>query len=589
MSKIQSKNAVDAKDTIYVDVDDEITGIIDKVRSSSGKVVALVLPKRATVLQSIVNMKLLKRTAEGAKKHLVLVTSEASLLPLAGSVGLHVAATPTSKPIIPPAPDSPSDEPEDIDEPLAVNDGTADDDLADEEFDAKADGNKPIGALAAAGAAGVATSKLSPAIDEEIDMDDSGEPVEAASDKDSKAGKPKKNRKLAVPNFDNFRTKLILAAGVLVLLIVGWIFAFVVLPKATITVSTDTTTVTTNANLTLDTAAKTLNSDQGIVPATAQTNEKSYSQQVAATGQLNNGEKAVGTVTVTNCSGVDATVSAGTAFSAGGLTYISQGTLNVPDSNYTSPATGSKCKNDGKASVGVIAAKGGTIYNTDTATYTISGKPSGLTAQGSQMSGGTDSITKIVSQADIDSAKSKISTQDASAIRQGLQAALQGKKLTAVTPTFLAGEPVTTTSAKAGETAETVTVTQVVSYSMLGVKEADLKTLVVDNVNKQIDKSKQVILEDGVDKAKFTQTNPGTAAAASVAFSAKSIAGPDIDVASLKPQVVGKKTGDIKSLLEGTPGVTSVEVKYSPFWVHSTPKNEKKITIELNKSNTGKQ
>ncbi|MBC7581656.1 hypothetical protein H7097_02175, partial [Aeromicrobium sp.] len=51
------------KETVYVDIDDEITAIIEKVRSSQQKIVALVLPKRASVLQSIVNMKLLKRTA----------------------------------------------------------------------------------------------------------------------------------------------------------------------------------------------------------------------------------------------------------------------------------------------------------------------------------------------------------------------------------------------------------------------------------------------------------------------------------------------------------------------------------------------
>ena len=56
------------KDTIYIDVDDEITAIIDKVITSKHKIVALVLPKRAVVLQSIVNMKLLKRTADEAKK-----------------------------------------------------------------------------------------------------------------------------------------------------------------------------------------------------------------------------------------------------------------------------------------------------------------------------------------------------------------------------------------------------------------------------------------------------------------------------------------------------------------------------------------
>src|ERR1700683_4768424 len=92
------------KDTIYIDIDDEITGIIDKLKASEGKVVALVLPKRATVFQSIVNMKLLKRAADASKKNAVLITSEAGLLPLAGAAGLHVAKTLTTRPEIPTAP-----------------------------------------------------------------------------------------------------------------------------------------------------------------------------------------------------------------------------------------------------------------------------------------------------------------------------------------------------------------------------------------------------------------------------------------------------------------------------------------------------
>src|SRR6185295_7500901 len=95
----------DHKDTIYIDVDDEITSIIEKVRGSEHKILALVLPKRATTLQSIVNMKLLKRTADDAKKNVVLITSEANILPLAGAVGLHTAKTLQSKPAIPPPPD----------------------------------------------------------------------------------------------------------------------------------------------------------------------------------------------------------------------------------------------------------------------------------------------------------------------------------------------------------------------------------------------------------------------------------------------------------------------------------------------------
>src|SRR3982751_6088473 len=93
-----------SKDVIYIDVDDEITGIIDKVENSPQKVVALVLPKRAASLQSIVNMKLLARSAETAGKNPVLITSEHALLPLAGAAGLHVAKNLQTKPEVPDSP-----------------------------------------------------------------------------------------------------------------------------------------------------------------------------------------------------------------------------------------------------------------------------------------------------------------------------------------------------------------------------------------------------------------------------------------------------------------------------------------------------
>src|SRR5690554_5492853 len=97
--------AIEKKDTIYIGVDDEITAVIDKLQKSDSKIVALVLPKRAAALQSIVNMKLLKRTADEAGKNPVLITSEKGLLPLAGATGLHVAKNLSSKPEIPAAPD----------------------------------------------------------------------------------------------------------------------------------------------------------------------------------------------------------------------------------------------------------------------------------------------------------------------------------------------------------------------------------------------------------------------------------------------------------------------------------------------------
>src|ERR1043165_8529377 len=90
-----------SKDTVYIDIEDEITAVIDKVEAAKEKIVALVLPKRATTFQSIVNMRLLKRSADKADKKVVLITGEAALLPLAGAAGLHVAKNLQSAPAIP--------------------------------------------------------------------------------------------------------------------------------------------------------------------------------------------------------------------------------------------------------------------------------------------------------------------------------------------------------------------------------------------------------------------------------------------------------------------------------------------------------
>lgn len=580
-AKIQS-TSVDAKETIYIDIDDEITGIIEKIRGAGGKIVALVLPKRATVLQSIVNMKLLKRAAEDAKKHLVLVTSEAGLMPLAGAVGLHVAATPTSKPSIPPAPELPDETSEDIDEPLEAV--AADDDEPETEFDQKAAAKTAVGDLAG----GAATSKLASApVDETLELDDEETDAPAAGATGT-AAKPKLNKKLKVPNFDSFRKRLLLGGFILLLLIAAWIVAFVVMPRATVAIRTDTSTIPTNLDLTLDTATGQLNADTGVVPAVAQTTQKSYSQQVDATGQQNNGNKATGSITMSAkmCApnlGTPPPVPSGTGVSAGGMTYITQEETDFSFDQFS----GGSCALYKSNAVDIVALKGGTQYNTSgSVSFTVSGE-SGVTGKGSA-DGGTDNIIKVVAQSDIDGAKAKIKEADASSVKNGLKSVLQGKGLMPVEATFVAGDPQVTTSAKAGDQADTVNVTEVITYTMLGVKQSDIKQLIVANVSDKLEKGKQSILDDGSAKASFTVQSPPTATAATVTMRAKSVAGPKLDAKALQKEVAGKKSGDIKKLIKETPGVTDVQVKYSPFWVTATPKNPAKITIQIDKSNGSK-
>jgi hypothetical protein len=572
------------KDTIYIDIDDEITGIIDKVRGSSGKVTALVLPKRAAVFQSIVNMKLLKRAADESQKNLVLITGEAGLLPLAGAAGVHVAKTLSSKPEIPAAPKGLGDE----DEEAVTEAGEA-----PEEITADNAGDQPVGQLAGKPPVddGVETLELDDDAAAEGKSDNLKKPAKAApaaaAAKKAK-DKGKASKKFKIPNFGKFRTKLIIAGAALLLLILFIIFGLIVLPKATINVKTDATNVPVEMNLNLSTAAKTLDadSDTPTVPAKLASDQKTYTQQVPTTGQKNHGNKASGSVTITNCGTNDTTLPAGTGFSSGGNTYISQQSVTIPVSDFK--GQNGPCKGNGKGSVNIQAQSPGSSFNLPSgASFGISGGASGLSAQGDTISGGSDNIVQVVNQNDINNAKAKISSSNDNTEKQHLQDNLKKDKYFAIASTFSAGTPNVTQSAQAGDVANSVTVTEVITYTMFGAKEKDLNTLVDNAVKGQIDTGKQSILDEGLNNAVFGVSS-SSSTSAQLTLQTTAEVGPDINTAGIQQSALGKKPADVKNQLKNNPDVTDVDVKLSPFWVSSIPKKASKVHVKIAKPITTK-
>ena len=568
------------KDTIYIDIDDEITAIIDKVNASAGKVVALVLPKRATTLQSIVNMKLLKRSADESKKNLVLITTESGLMPLAGAVGLHVAKTPNSRPEIPMGPAAMDDSEEQVDE-------NADLLAEDEDAALPADAaNRPVGELAGA------TMPLPPRPSSEsgietVELDNADEATKpvalsGAAAAAAKGPKAKKDKKLQVPNFDRFRILLILGGALLLVLIVGGYLALAVLPKATISIKTNASNVNTDVDFALSTAATNFSAASSTVPAKQAQVQKTLTGSAPATGQKNNGEKASGEVTFSSaCANGVQTVPAGTGLSAGGQTYITQKTVTLSNGS----GFGSSCKFSGSTTI--TAQAGGAKYNASENTkFTVSKSSSGsydsstISASGSA-SGGTDDIQTVISQADIDAAKGKISTTDNSA-QEELKDQLEGQGLYAIVATFTPGTPATSNSSEVGSAASSVTVTQNITYTMLGAKEADLKTLVDNDIKSQIDTKNQGILTQGITQGSF-KLKEANATGAKMNIQTVAEVGPSISTTDIAKNAAGKKSNEIKSDVSSNPDVTEVTVKMSPFWVNKAPKNVNKITVTVAK------
>ena len=89
------------KEVIYLESEDDITDILTKLQQAEQKLVALVPPKKATVLRSAVNMKLVARVAKECEKVVVIVTADPAIVKMAMAAKIPVAKTLQSRPVVP--------------------------------------------------------------------------------------------------------------------------------------------------------------------------------------------------------------------------------------------------------------------------------------------------------------------------------------------------------------------------------------------------------------------------------------------------------------------------------------------------------
>ena len=547
------------KDTIYIEADDEITAITDKLVGSSSSIVAFVLPKRCPTLQSAVNLKILNKTASQQGKNLVLITSEPAIMQIAGMTGMYVAKTLQSKPFIPESSQvaNTSNEVQDI----------AEDDLGD---------NKPI--------------KENTSKDEEVEqLEEVVETNQANVTKKPKkpATKPKKDKKLKVPNFDTFRSKLFWITGGILALVALYLLATVVLPKATITVTAKTQPIDVNTSITAEAGGTSNNIDKKTFELQTKTIEKTDTKKAPATGERNDGTKASGSITIYNCDYPNGfTIPAGTVFSTG----FSGGTASFTNSEavvvpkFTSP-TSSSCKvssGAGKAVASVTSTQPGSAYNLSSGrTYSIQSvsESTDVSAIGGAMGGGQDKITKIVANDDCEKAKNDVlAGLNGDDYKKQLQADFEKEGIIASTDTFSSKTVSISCSPAVGSVANEVTATAKMKYTMSGVDSKALGELVTKLAVEQAGPGQNVV-DTGLSKATLTikQTKPN----GDIVFTVKTTAqvGLKQDQEAIANSVKGKNARQTADTIKALNGVKDVKVNYSPFWVSKTPKNTKKVKI----------
>ncbi len=531
------------KDVIYIDVEDDITAIIGKVKASKDSVVALVPPKRTGVLQSAVNLRLLQRSAKQADKKLALVTSNSALTALAAAASIPVAKNLQSKPEL------------------------ADVAVMDDDEDEIIDGSKlPVGEHA---------SQV-----DSLDADDKHDLAAAtvlatAPTEGSPLKKGKAKKRSTVPNFDKFRKRFILLIIAFILLIAFLVWALFFAPRATVVISAKTADSSVNVPVSI---ASTLNTDadKGTLKAVMQQESSDETTDFTPTGKEDKGKKATGVVrfsteTIPVSTG-NRTIPAGTSLtSESGKEFITDTTVTLTQT-------------ESEGSTGVTAAEKGSSYNA--ADGPLTGAPEEVNSDfNDATSGGVTKVITVVSGNDVQKAKQSIAGGDTDRFRDALKEKFPDGTIV-LSESFDVSYAEGTVSPAIGEEADgKATLSTKVTYRMYGAPKEELSSFLKKYLEEQTkDDKNQRIYEDGSENALFQEVSKINSGAKATLVATAQV-GPEIKDQDVKNQAKGKRYGEIQQSLEAIQGVNSVDIQFFPFWISTVPDNDDRITVDFKLEN----
>ena len=562
------KSELRGRELIYIDTDDDITSLVEKIKEASGAVVALVPPKRIGVLQSVVNLRLLQRAAKTAKKHLAIVTTDPALVNLAAGLAIPVAKNINAQAKIPEVTNE-----EEISDVIEGNDidvtnskGRAHNLSEDKEI-----------------SAAVAAIETDDRIHNDRDAD--GIP----DDEQYERPKPVK-KQIKIPSINGLRTKLLIGGGLAVVLIGFLTWALVFAPQATITIIAKTSAVKVAKALSLipsgdkDAAA-------GLLQPVVKQTKANETVEFEATGSKEVGEKATGTVVVCNkkpirtslTSTVDniAVIPAGTRLYVNGMQFETNANIKVPGySDEQGLEEKRVCM-----SVKATAVNIGEEYNVAAGTLLeVAGfSQNDVAAEVTEaFTGGSKETVKIVQQSDIDKALEELNKKGESEdkTKDDLKSQMAATTI-AIDNSFNVTRSEAKITPAVNEISENgkATASVELTYTLVGVNRTDLNEIVDAQLAEEIDPNTQKVYNNGLNEVQFSDFQANNSGY-TVTIKTEGHVGPIINSDDVKKEAVGKKSEEIKAMLMKTSGVNDVSVIMSPFWINKAPAVDK-ITVNF--------
>ena len=584
------------KDVIYIEPEDDITDIIAKVKNAKTKIVALVPPKKAGVLRSVVNFKLIAKTALQHNKTVVLISTDENLVKFAQSVKMPVAKSLSSKPQL--ATDDEAefgdaDEESDIieEEPEAETSTSK-----SEKKDVKSDHEKSHKDDKKAEATKVKKS-------EEVVTEDE---IDEEADTDKKVAKKKSNQK--VPNIKKYRTQIIIGSVFAVIMVVVLVWAFAFAPAAKVIVHVRTSDQGFSETIKLTTDQDKEDIDAGIFYMEEKAIEKTASADFEATGEVDKGTKASGTLTVKRTSpvsivgnGRDAiTIPVGTKFTYNGLTYVSTAasTLRAVDGKdfdtdtckvSTSLVATCDLSKDVTTTVKIEAIENGDKYNMGAVNSGWTASISGATPTSSAaISGGTSKIVKIVSKDDLAAAEENLDITGESDAKKELIDENSDDAIV-IKSSFNIENGQLSSSPALGEEVNGDTkpkVTKKTTYKVYTVSRDAVSQYIEKTVEEGLGDDTRTVYATGAGKDEekviaFFESYKNNNGEYTAKLKSTVKIGPRVTPEMISEKILGQKVGQVRTMLTSINGVADVEINRSYFWVTKIPSDINKVEIEI--------
>lgn len=569
------------KDTFYIEPEDDITDIINHIKASKHKIIALVPPKKLNVLRSSINLKLIARTAKMHDKAIVVVTTDPTLMKMAALSSLPFAKNLSSRPTLP----SEFNE-ADLEYPAKAKKASLNDEI---EINEKAAPASSVSRVRTANESANSRANSASTLAKNSTINLNSEEVAKTDDEEDSDDQPKK-----ILTLDSLKNRIIIGVVASILIVGGFVWAFILAPAAKISVKIKTIAENFSENVTFVTDANQAVAKDGKFFLETASLEKNSEVEFEATGERNIGDKATGelrliatfdmTTTSATASKPDViTIPQGSAFAYRNLNFLTNQEVKISwDGSISKCDAG---RHSGKCQVAktvkATAIEGGAKYNIEAVSAGWQSSVAGVEGYAnSEFKGGTDKIQKIVTASDVTKAKEKITEADG--VKEELFAKISADdikiedsyKKVAADPTSSPAVDQPTENGKAKLTVKT-------TYSVNYVDKTAVEEYVKAVVSTRLGNDQKIYETGNVFIEKFQNNN--NAATAKIKATLKT--GPEVTEQLVLEKSLGKKVGEVTTLIKSINGVSDVEVNTSFPWVRQIPNDANKVSIKITVEN----